>query len=135
MTPYSGNGDFPAHPRQFPRYWSNIRGHRSAGYETGRDLGMGRGDERIDPIFSISRIIYHDLVTFVCIFRAKFTWVCRLWGKKQKKTKKTRLYSGEVEHGCAPPPELSDEWWAGPGAGVFDKVVKRKTYQLTQRKC
>ena len=49
-----------------------------AGYETGREFGMGRGDERIDPIFSISRIIYHDLVTFVCIFRAKFTRVCRL---------------------------------------------------------
>ena len=43
-----------------------------AGYETGRELGMGRrgGDKRIYPIFSISRIIYHDLVTFVCIFRA-----------------------------------------------------------------
>ena len=35
-----------------------------AGYETGRELGMGRGDERIDPIFSISRIIYHDCLHF-----------------------------------------------------------------------
>ena len=50
-----------------------------AGYETGRELGKGRGDERIDPIFSISRIIYHDLVTtFVCDFPAKCTRVCRL---------------------------------------------------------
>ena len=31
-----------------------------AGYEMGRELEMGRGDTRIDPIFSISRIIYHD---------------------------------------------------------------------------
>ena len=51
----------------------------------------------------------------------------------EKKKKKHASTPGKWNTDAHPHPELSDEWWAGPGAGVFDKVVKRKTYQLTQR--
>ena len=92
MTPYyhknyhSLNGDIPAHPGQFPRYWTHIHGHRSGGVRNGKRTWDEKGDDtRIDPMFSISWIIYHDLVTtFVSIFRAKLTRVCRLLIKKKK---------------------------------------------------
>ena len=72
-------------------------------------------DTRIDPIFSISRIIYHDLVTFVCIFRAKFT---RGLSAVKKTTTKNASTPGKWNTDAHPPPhpDLSDEWRAGPGA-------------------